>query len=1034
MFKKLAVIGLLALSMIGAGLAQNEKISALPAGAPAQGTDLVPIARSGSNYSLQVSDITGVLPSGTKGCDLTNTNGSTGYGTTCTVLKASAFSGTAATACGAVPDANDMSGKIQAAMCALPGGGGTIDARDFTGTQAWGADWCAVPGTSTGTPTMQCTNVTLLLGAVTVTSEVTQFMDKQAHIIGVGPFTTSINGNASGNLATYWAANGGTNCLAGNHCVPLVCMGNPTGVVQTQLYCETPSSPFGGVQLQNMTIENLWLRGDTASSHRLTGAALLTDITSSENSYGRNLSFANSDTTQLNLGPEGTLGTAPPAQSATQNTGGWSDLNFITPGGACGTNQTFGIYSPSIIHAVFKGHFTFNGSACGSGTKVAMDIGGTGISISDVHCETFDDCIRLGNSAITQVDIHNVNETTVGGNGLSCGNAAACTNLIHVSNNNLVTGSAEGLYAGIQNEPIIKDDQNSINITAGAGGTLYPRYDFGTSAISQIVNPIPTFENGVVLNTPLGVSSGGTGVNTFPANTVCGNNTGGSTTSCAQTSINISGTGTFGKNGTTQGQVTLNGATSGSASIATPAAAGSTSTILLPSTDPTNGQVLTAGTPGGGNVQTSWGTPGGGGTVTVVGAGSLTSTAIVTGGGTTTLQTPSATSTLNSSGNASFPGTVTATLGLVSGNPAGGVGSKFFLTQGGTAPAGLSAAGQYNCYADSTQVGILCNFNAGTTLPLVQGPASTTAGHFALWNATNGGLLKDLGADFIFGTHTLSVATTAIFDLSAATGTAAFKVPSITTNTASAAGVIDYDSTNSNYHAYSGADSLLGLVPTANVPTTGHVIDALVSSSKFLLHDSGLVTANVVNASSPGAGVAHFAGGTQTVTSSAIVAADITNNTITGTQLAASLALTTPNIGAATGTSLLATGIVDGEAPITITTGTTANLGTTYKSGYTFNQEATAGTGVTYTLPATATGLQYCVQNSGTTGVVNTGVLTVYPPASSFVILNGTVNTVGGGGTHGVASGGAAGDGACFVAIDATHWEVFPLKGTWTAN
>ena len=141
------------------------------------------------------------------------------------------------------------------------------------------------------------------------------------------------------------------------------------------------------------------------------------------------------------------------------------------------------------------------------------------------------------------------------------------------------------------------------------------------------------------------------------------------------------------------------------------------------------------------------------------------------------------------------------------------------------------------------------------------------------------------------------------------------------------------------------------------------------------------------------------------------------------------------NVGAGTGTSLIVTGILDGTVPVTITTGTSATLGAgTYSSGYTLNQEATAGTGVTYTLPATAVGLQYCVSNSGTTGVVNTGVLTVYPPSSSYVILNGTVNTVGGGGTHGVASGGAAADAACFIAIDSTHWQVFPVKGTWTAN
>ena len=49
--------------------------------------------------------------------------------------------------------------------------------------------------------------------------------------------------------------------------------------------------------------------------------------------------------------------------------------------------------------------------------------------------------------------------------------------------------------------------------------------------------------------------------------------------------------------------------------------------------------------------------------------------------------------------------------------------------------------------------------------------------------------------------------------------------------------------------------------------------------------------------------------------------------------------------------SLVATGVVDGGAPMTITTGTTAALGGTFQSGYTLNQEATAATAVAYTLP-----------------------------------------------------------------------------------
>lgn len=52
-----------------------------------------------------------------------------------------------------------------------------------------------------------------------------------------------------------------------------------------------------------------------------------------------------------------------------------------------------------------------------------------------------------------------------------------------------------------------------------------------------------------------------------------------------------------------------------------------------------------------------------GGTVTVVAAGSLTSTALVTGGGSQTIQTPSATTTLDSSGNISTPGSISTGVG-----------------------------------------------------------------------------------------------------------------------------------------------------------------------------------------------------------------------------------------------------------------------------------------------------------------------------------------------------------------------------------
>lgn len=174
--------------------------------------------------------------------------------------------------------------------------------------------------------------------------------------------------------------------------------------------------------------------------------------------------------------------------------------------------------------------------------------------------------------------------------------------------------------------------------------------------------------------------------------------------------------------------------------------------------------------------------------------------------GTGAITTSATGTTLNFAGS----GGIAATAGpLVSGLPAGGVGSSMFLQQEGTVPTGLSTATQDNCYADSTQHGILCNFNAGTTRPLVQGPTSATSGHLATFSGTNGGLLTDGGA-VPTGTVT-SIATTS--------------------------------------------------------PITGGTITT----------NGTIACATCVVASSPGAGIAHFAGSTQTVTSSAVVNADITS-------------------------------------------------------------------------------------------------------------------------------------------------------------
>ena len=141
--------------------------------------------------------------------------------------------------------------------------------------------------------------------------------------------------------------------------------------------------------------------------------------------------------------------------------------------------------------------------------------------------------------------------------------------------------------------------------------------------------------------------------------------------------------------------------------------------------------------------------------------------------------------------------------------------------------------------------------------------------------------------------------------------------------------------------------------------------------------------------------------------------------------------LVTPVIGATTGTSLLVTGIVDGQAPITVATGN-VSPGTTYNTGYVFNEHATAGTGITVTLPTAAAGKQYCVSNAYNGSAANTGVLTVATSASGpFIIFtDGTLTATGGN----VTSGGAARDAACFVGVDSTHWAQYTQAGTWTKH
>lgn len=179
-------------------------------------------------------------------------------------------------------------------------------------------------------------------------------------------------------------------------------------------------------------------------------------------------------------------------------------------------------------------------------------------------------------------------------------------------------------------------------------------------------------------------------------------------------------------------------------------------------------------------------------------------------------------------------------------------------------------------------------------------------------------------------------------------------------------------------------------VQTSKVTTVG--TDA-VTFTQYTLNPSTLVTA-----SSPGVGLAHFAGSTQAVTSSLLVAADITANTITGAQM----------------------------APVDFTT---PGASKTFTSGVPYSLfECT--TTCTITMPVPAAGQQYCVRNANNVSTV----ITLSAIGSSARYENTAHTAYGTAGTGTFVSGGAVGDQACLVGKDSTHFDVWSFNGTWTAN
>lgn len=223
-------------------------------------------------------------------------------------------------------------------------------------------------------------------------------------------------------------------------------------------------------------------------------------------------------------------------------------------------------------------------------------------------------------------------------------------------------------------------------------------------------------------------------------------------------------------------------------------------------------------------------------------------------------------------------GTLTNTTGFPAANLAG-LGSGV-ATALGTAVSGTGAI----CLAS----GSACS---GGATNITVGSSTITSGTTTRILYDNAGVL---GEYTLTGTGTVVVMqgtpilTTPV--IGAATGTSLAVTGGFTSGTDnSAAGTIQLANSAANAHTIwgSGATTTNTITGFAAVPTTGHLIDCTVSSTTCLLHDHGL-----------------------------IVAADITSATITGTQIASSIALagsptTTTQAASDNSTKIATTAYVD---------------------------------------------------------------------------------------------------------------------------
>jgi hypothetical protein len=336
---------------------------------------------------------------------------------------------------------NDAAGQIQAAICALPGSGGTVDARGLGSGITFGSNPFADPTDTTGAA-VTGKNVRLLLPAGTIFVNSPIGVPKQSLMEGSG---TSISTTLQ--LGTGFPALISSNCdQSGSRCYPVVAIGVgsdcPLVNVSTG-FVNSAENPAGGfVNEPRSQVKHL--RIDLLGTNYAVG---LTNVCGQESSGIEDFIIADigNGGRGLNIAETGThISTAAPNEAQNSSYG----MGEIAGTGNCNgtyTTATYGIFvntGPSVTIGA-TGHITIDGPNCDGGTNassnlIAADLSGAGVSIENLHVEKWFDAVRLGHAGSVNGGI--VKNVTVAANGPE--------NVVEISNNNnnTVTAAISGLH------------------------------------------------------------------------------------------------------------------------------------------------------------------------------------------------------------------------------------------------------------------------------------------------------------------------------------------------------------------------------------------------------------------------------------------------------------------------------------------------------------------------------------------------------------------------------------------------------------